>query len=182
MLYILTGDIRSGKTTFLQALADLLRRRAVRVSGILSVRRFGADGSDGYDAVGLPSFGSVLLCADRKETGFFTREIYHFNPDGFAFGETVFDVAGHDGTEVFILDEIGPLEAEGKGWANLLGRLLKAGFPVVIVAMRRSVLDGITSGWDGLPFSVWDIARSDVNKMAGQIEEALSVPDKSCRP
>jgi nucleoside-triphosphatase THEP1 len=181
MLYILTGDLRSGKTTFLRDLAEELRLRAVRVSGILSVRRLKDDGTDGYDAVGIPFFGSELLCTDRKEAGFITWEIYHFNPAGFAFGDTVFDAARHDRAEVFILDEIGPLEVEGKGWANLLGRLLNAGFPVAIVTIRRSMLERVTSGLDGLPWRVWDITRSDVKKMAGLVEDALADPDKSCR-
>jgi nucleoside-triphosphatase THEP1 len=139
---LLTGAVDSGKTAWLQRRAALPGR-----AGFLSCKRFSGSGQDsaflGYDLLFLPSGDSMPLArlaahGDAGE-GWFLFRRFMFDPRAFAAAESRQCEQATAGTEEFLLDEIGPLEMEGRGFAGLLGMLL-TGERDLIISTRPSLI------------------------------------------
>jgi len=48
---------------------------------------------------------------------------------------------------VIIIDEVGPLELEGRGWASILEELMKETEMVQLWTVRESILESVMEQW-----------------------------------
>ncbi len=140
MIEIVTGPINSGKSSWM--LADFARHDSA--DGFICVKVRENDIHTGYD---------LLRPLDNSRQPFI-RKIDHRPPDwnevaiigrhysfcheGFAFAEMIADQAIKNQVCTFFLDELGPLELSGKGFAPLLTRLLHN--PINLVLTVRETL------------------------------------------
>ena len=133
MIRIITGPVDSGKTT---RMLELYRMAGPGTAGGFISRKLFRDGSfTGYEISRLSDGESRLLAVlangDHGEAAVLTPDCFQFSRfiffnDAFRFGESVIEALQQDpGITDLFLDEIGPLELEGKGFAQLLDRLDK---------------------------------------------------------
>ncbi|MBN1993764.1 MAG: hypothetical protein JW953_13775 [Anaerolineae bacterium] len=123
-LFIITGERNVGKTTFCRYLVKLAQETGRQVAGILSLPVFEHNQKVAIAAQNLRT-GQRRRLAIRREAG--QQPIagsptpgWSFDPAVLAWGNTVLQTACP--CDLFIVDELGPLELEcGKGWlAGLL--------------------------------------------------------------
>ena len=138
-LLILTGERGSGKTTLLQRLVKRKTAQGGKVGGLLTPARFEAGEKTGIYVVDLHS-GETRLFASKKPaemTGFTFCE-WIFDPQVLMWGNQV--LASAESADLFIIDEIGPMELEqGEGWTNALTLLAKGAKPnQTMLAVVRS--------------------------------------------
>lgn len=158
---IVTGNIDSGKTTFILTLYNELKRG----SGFVSKKRFVGEGKNldftGYDLMNLNTGESVPLA---YKAGFIPpvwdevcrRGPYSFSRKGFKFGEEIIerfcDEIG-EGCKIEIekepvfIDEIGPLELNGLGFSQALRKILRSRKTLYIV-VRSQILDDVIREFD----------------------------------
>ena len=135
IITIVTGEIDAGKTRY-------LHERASR-SGIaawLSVKSL-----PGYDLLMLPAGGRIPLARPTGSDvprGWFPFRRFFFNPAAFAAAESCWAALDGPPPKELILDEIGPLELEGRGFAPLLRIFLSAGSDLT-VSVRPSLLEAV---------------------------------------
>lgn len=129
MLTIITGEIGSGKTARMLEIFHGLKGKGA--DGIASMKVNRDTEFEGYDLMRLAN-GERKRLAVRKPLyiGEFERPLFYdqfvFDTDAFLFGTGVITAAIDDPTvEHIFLDEIGPLELEGKGFHAALGPLFK---------------------------------------------------------
>ncbi len=135
---IVTGEIDSGKTAWMQSRAEA----EGRVSW-LSVKVFAEYEFIGYDLHMTPTGGTIPLAradsAGGAPSDWFRFRRFWFNPEAFTGAQYFFNrQSAADST--FILDEVGPLEMEGKGFAPLLEKLLKSGASLML-SVRPSLVE-----------------------------------------
>jgi hypothetical protein len=68
-IFLVTGSIRGGKTTFARELTDLLLRKGIRVSGILSERVMEGSSTTGYDIVNIETGERAAFLRQSGEEG-----------------------------------------------------------------------------------------------------------------
>jgi len=135
IITIVTGEIDAGKTRY-------LHERASR-SGIaawLSVKSL-----PGYDLLMLPAGRRIPLArpAENQVPGdWFPFRRFFFNPAAFAAAESCCAALDGPPPKELILDEVGPLELEGRGFAPLFRIFLAAGSDLV-VSVRPSLLEAV---------------------------------------
>ena len=159
---LLTGPVDSGKTAWLLRRAQLPGR-----AGLLSCKRFSGPAQDsaflGYDLLFLPSKESMPLArlADHEDAdgGWLLFRRFLFDPRAFAAAESWYREQNSAGTEEFLLDEVGPLEMEGRGFARLLGMLL-GGERNLIISTRPSLVRAVQ---ERFAFSAAEILSPDQN-------------------
>ncbi|MHB8079401.1 MAG: nucleoside-triphosphatase [Candidatus Krumholzibacteriia bacterium] len=150
---VLTGDSGAGKTTLLLGLAGALRATGLTVGGIAApvVRSDGA--RVGYDLLALDSGVTAPLC--RTEGGAAAPAVgpFRFRAEGLALGRAA--LAAADRCDVVLVDEIGPLELRGEGWAPALPPLWERAGAVVVLAVRPGLVEAVAARWELRPRLVW---------------------------
>jgi len=127
---LLFGPLFSGKSLFVERLADSLRGEGIAVAGFVQRGVFDAGGDKiGYDLVGLSS-GAQRPLARRSKVG-----------RGWRFDEAAFEVAREEvrSSAFTIIDEIGPLELDGRGHAAAVERALTLPGAVLVVVREALV-------------------------------------------
>lgn len=141
---IVTGAIAEGKTAFLGALREMLQSRGITVGGILALRVVEDKTTTGYDILNIASGtqnpflrlkGPVTVGVDR----------FSLIDEGYRAGLEALDPARNRDSVVVIVDEAGPLELRGEGWHYRITELLRSSVPVVVIAVRNSLVDSVIS-------------------------------------
>lgn len=148
MFRLVTGNRDSGKSSYLRELAGI-----TGAAGFLSPKAFRAEGCSGYDILNLSSSERRPLARVVGVSGFSTEGAAAtpgpkwFRFRRFYFDQTVFDWALITAREIvgagrgpLILDELGPLEAEGRGLYEPLMLFLESGRELT-VSCRPSLVE-----------------------------------------
>lgn len=134
MVTIITGEVDSGKTT------ALLRRFSVRPAGkagFVCKKIYEGTALTGYELCSLATPERRIIAVLRGDK-LITEDTFSFGPflffrEGFRLGEEIIERAVKDGgvTELLI-DEIGPLELEGRGFSRIFEVALNSGKDVTV--------------------------------------------------
>lgn len=134
-LILITGKRQVGKSTLCEQLVSELRAASVAVSGLLTRRT----GPHDQEVLELRS-GHVypLTLPFAEEEGSATP---HFRMDPAALARALDALRESFPTQVFILDEVGPLELKrGQGWAAALDWLATESYAAALVVIRPELL------------------------------------------
>lgn len=140
---VITGERGAGKTTLAGAVVACLRAAGVQVGGILApgVHRDGRRYS--FDVVAVASGERRPLACREPQVGWAEERCFWVDPGGFAFGNAALCV---EGLEVVVVDEVGPWELAGSGWAASLDVLVEREVPLLLV-VRRKCLALVLARW-----------------------------------
>ena len=140
LLTLLVGQVDSGKTSFLRRWYQTWRWG----DGVLSAKKFVDSRLIGYDLECLSTGESCpwARVAGEEPVGWETWLAvgpFRMRREGFCFVEAAVDAVLAARQGPMILDEVGPLELAGEGFAPLLRRLL-AGRQPTLAVIRDSCL------------------------------------------
>ena len=172
---IVTGDTGSGKTTLVGQAVDRLRARRVRVAGILAPGFIKDGRRTGFDIVNLATGESTALAREQAgDAGSHARwSRFAFRPEGLDLGARALGPTAHS-ADVIVVDEVGPFELSGGGWAPALDRLSKDYRGTLVLAVRGSVVDAVRARW-GSP----DTVVCEVTGMSAEALAALIITHRS---
>ena len=150
-ILLFTGQVHSGRTRFMEAMAAGLRTRGMEPHGFLS-RGEGRVERTGYMLKDLED-ESLLALAGREELPGWERQgRFYFNPEALMKGNRILEKAMDATAPVIIVDEVGPMELEGRGWAPALDRLVLLQEGIQLWMTRNRVLDRVRERW-GIPLT-----------------------------
>ncbi|MFC2146661.1 nucleoside-triphosphatase, partial [Acidobacteriota bacterium] len=126
MIYIITGGIDEGKTREIEA----IYRQIKKGDGWISKKVFLNKEFAGYEIQRLSTNEKLPLAYKKEYVPPGWDEIYSIGP--FLFSKQAFEFAGKIIDEIIekninpvFIDEIGPLELQGKGFYPMLEKILK---------------------------------------------------------
>ncbi len=140
---ILTGGRGEGKTTFCLALAERARRAGWTVGGIVSPTDWNGGQRDVYRVKDLQSGEERVLARRSEQAGTIQVGAFAFDADGIAFGRQALESARAANVQLMIVDEVGPLELRGDGWAPVLDLLLADVFSVMVWVVRLELVEEV---------------------------------------
>ena len=165
MLVVLTGKVGVGKSTICRKVIGLCRNRGYSSGGVLTYK----DGDGDILARDVHRGTEMTLASRNREHGGPRAGAYSFNPEGLAFGMDALN-RGAD-LPLLVVDEIGPLELAGSGFANAvpLVRHRKTGHCIVVI--RSNLLDSFLPQLGGAPlvFETTTSSRDDIPFRIAQI-------------
>ncbi len=112
-----------GKQLFLKELIAKLRGKGYRIGGILAEGFWNGGSRDRFELVDLRTNDRILYCQRKAINDWPKIRHFYVNPKGIEFGEKALLPSNLEDTEIIAIDEIGPFEMDGKGWANALKRI-----------------------------------------------------------
>ena len=120
-LIVITGTRGDGKTSFVRSCVEHAARCGWSTGGIISPAVLEAGQRVGYDIESVRSAERrrlAMLVDDPRQKADAGR--YSFAEDAVRFGNETLVAAAAAGCEVIAIDEVGPLELRGGGWAPAL--------------------------------------------------------------
>lgn len=147
-IFIITGEVGSGKTTRLGELTTELRQMGIHMAGFLSLRNLQHGERTGYTLVNIRDGSEHLFASTGAHAGWPRYGRFFFNPKALAEGEKIIKKAIEQKSRLVLIDEVGPLELEGNGWAEMLDLLLKEKELSQIWVVRENILDVVLERWN----------------------------------
>ncbi len=145
MIHMITGAVNQGKSTQLLGIYRSLQKG----DGFYNRKIYHGDCFVGQEIVHLAT-GESRLFAFRD--GFIPEnwheecryDTFSFSREGLSFGREIIRNALDSNIEPLFIDEIGPLELEGKGFSKLFSSLLAASGEIYLV-VRESCLENVVN-------------------------------------
>ena len=169
-MILLTGDKHSGKTRFILELAQQTRLHGRRVAGIASPGFWKNGMRNGFELLDLDTGRRQLL--SMRVPGL-QPVPFMFDALGLESGKKALSAARCSRADLVIVDEVGPLELRGAGWAPCLKELLPLSAPLQIWVVRRSIAEKIQAHFRIK--AAWADINQD-NCMSGLLERLLQGP------
>lgn len=166
---ILSGRIGEGKTSMLNSVAALLKEKGITAGGILSPAVQENNQRVGYDLIRLTDGEQMVLSRISDQPGWVKVGKFTVFEEGFRFGVQALEPDNNQGSEVVLIDEIGPWELEGEGWAQSVNALLLADKPMVWV-VRETLADQVVSEWNLTDYRILRISETTVYEVVDFIK------------
>lgn len=144
---VLTGKSGSGKTSLAQAVVEALRRKGIPVCGILAPGYWEAGQRSGFDIVDLSAGRRTRLAFREANPKQGAVVPFSFDPEGLKLGRAALRPESWPAGGVMFVDEVGPLELRGGGWANALDQLTANQNGPLVLVIREALVDQVTARW-----------------------------------
>lgn len=169
-VHIVTGEKGAGKSTLVAELSREFRGRGKAVGGIHAPGLWSQGRRTGFDVVDLGTGQKESLCLLEGPVEWTHLGPFRFSPEGMRFGLRALARAREQDVDLLVVDEVGPLELRGEGWAPELDRLAAERRKPMLWVVRSSAVDDVRRRWGLDVATVWEAGRSN----AEQIVHALS--------
>ena len=160
MIYILTGPVGSGKTTFLKKVIEELKRQAFKLDGYLSEAIMQDREKIGYDLLDLKSRRAVPFIRKSGRQDWQKIGPYFFIPEGLSLAKKII-LRGRE-AEVLVVDEIGPLELSGQGLWDALEKVIFQRAQKSLLVLRRGILEEFLNLVGKIRIKIFDIEEGDI--------------------
>jgi len=143
MLFILTGPLHSGKTTLLKNIVKVLENKNMRIDGFLSQAVNKNNDCIGYDLFDLKNKKSFPYMQKPGKDKWIKSGSYFLNPKGLKEAKKI--ISRKKDIDIFIVDEVGPLELSGKGLFPELEKLIREPVVPMLIVVQSRILESFLS-------------------------------------
>lgn len=173
-IFIVTGAIGDGKTTFIRNLTGVFRGNGIESGGVLSERVMNGSHVTGYDLVNIRTGQREVLLRENGECGPSFIGRYSICLAAVETGNNILMslVTGSDA--IVVVDEVGLLELRGEGWAESLEKLTETSRNHLILAVRNIFLDRVIEKWDLKDPVVFDVTKTTFNDAFAEIRGSIT--------
>jgi nucleoside-triphosphatase THEP1 len=172
-IFLLSGKVQGGKTTLLARLTREFRKERISLSGFLCEGAFSGGSRSGFTLVNLESNSRHPLATVDKNEGWNRFRRFYFNPEALEEGKRIVLDGLQRNVELVVLDEVGPMELEGKGWSPLLQVLQRDYCTVQLWVVRDSVIEAATERWNIPVENVYSIPGDGVETTMNELKERI---------
>jgi nucleoside-triphosphatase THEP1 len=177
-VFIITGSVREGKTTFANNLIEFFRENNISAGGIISERVMTDSTTTGYDVINIETGEKAIFLRQDEECG--SEKIGKFTicPDGLAMGRTILHSLIMKGNLIIIVDEVGLLELKGKGWSDGISELLKTTGKNIILTIRNTFVNEVKIKFGISEAIILNISETNYEEAGRLIMKNIELPDQ----
>jgi nucleoside-triphosphatase THEP1 len=139
-VFIVSAGIAEGKTAFIKELAGVLQTNSIVVGGFYAPRIIQDHRTIGYDLVSVETGESYNFLRIKQDHSIAYVGMFEINSYGIGQGRQILSAEKVRGKDIVIIDEIGRLELDDKGWNRSLKYLLTVSELCLILAVRKDFL------------------------------------------
>jgi nucleoside-triphosphatase THEP1 len=177
MVFLVTGETAVGKTTFLSKLVQILIDQGVSVGGFLAPAVMIGDDRSGFDVFDIRTGTSAPLCRRSDRSSALRAGPFVFDTAGFAFGSNALAQALAEGLQVLCIDEVGPLEIDGHGWASALRQVLASHHGALLLVVRSRLVARSQESFGFHARGIWTVTDTVPAEAANRLLTALRSAD-----
>ena len=169
-IYVVTGKIESGKTTFIHELVTKLKTEQISVSGIYSKRIVENYMTTGYNVVKISNGDSIKFLRTKGSRNQQRIGKFYIYDEGLVAGKEELLL---NKTQIKVIDEIGKLELEGKGWCESLYQIIEYPESNLLLSVREEVVNEVNLKFGFTPEMIYSVNESRNNNLYLRILEDL---------
>ncbi len=173
-VFLITGRVMTGKSSYAGRLVDQLREKGVRIAGFLAS---GVDQDQerlGFDLLNLQTGKKTLLSRkDPVPEDWIRYGRYAFDPEAFEMANREIILQSEQDPEILFLDEVGPLELQNLGWAPTIESQLISCCTLQLWIVRKSLIEKVIKKWNLQRVSVIDIEITSTEALLEMLLEEI---------
>lgn len=163
-VFIVTGMQGGGKTSALAAIVASYTTRGGTARGILSHVVYEGSERVGYDLETLSPRTRMPLCRVRGLAGGTSIGPFTFSDEAITLGLRALAPSHEREGTAYIVDEVGPLELKGLGWAPALPALLRDPSAMVVLAVRPDLIVPVQERFGFTATTIWRMSGGVVDE------------------
>ena len=165
-IFIISGPVGGGKTTFTKNIIEFLKDQDIKSEGILSERITGGSETLGYDIIDISTGKREVFLRENEKTGNEKIGKFYISPKGLAKGRSILEELTTYITGIVIIDEVGLLELQGRGWHDSISELLEKSSNHILITVRDKFVDEVKKKWNLSDAIIFNVPDND-NRKAG---------------
>lgn len=165
-IFIISGPVGGGKTTFTKNIIEFLKDQDIKSEGILSERITGGSETLGYDIIDISTRKREVFLRENEKTGNEKIGKFYISPKGLAKGRSILEELVTYITGIVIIDEVGLLELQGRGWHDSISELLEKSSNHILMTVRDKFVDEVKKKWNLSDAIIFNVPDND-NRKAG---------------
>jgi len=157
-IYIISGETRSGKTTFLKSVIEDFKKDGKNIGGILALGIDHKNERYGFEIENVATGQKTLLCSREPKPESINTGRFYFYKEGLNFGIQAL-TTNLDNIDWLVIDEVGYLELKGQGWFEAIEKAMKQTNLNMIWVVRKRILEEVLNQWPYFNFYVMNINK-----------------------
>jgi nucleoside-triphosphatase len=159
-LIIVTGEIGEGKTSYLKKIIADVKAEGIEIKGFLSPVVFDDKIKTGYNLLNITDNTEMNFIREKEPSRAIKFRKYYFSNEGIAKGNNILLSYKENVSGILVIDEIGPWELEGRGWAECLNKLTELPQYKMIWIVRKEILEVVIKKWNLQNPAIIDISQT----------------------
>lgn len=171
-IFLITGDFHQGKTTFARETVNLLDHQGFKTAGILSEGTFKKGERDGFTLVDVKTQNRIKLCTIHPVKGWQKYRKFYFNPAAIQMGNQILHT--QHSNHIVLIDEVGPMEMEKKGWYDGMKTLCERDEIIQIWVVRNILIDRVKQAFNIPGCNIFDIEKDNCKELIHRIKSKIT--------
>jgi nucleoside-triphosphatase THEP1 len=164
-IFIITGEIHQGKTTYAELLASKLSKAGFKCGGFFSAGIMNNGVRDSYILKKIGDEENIPLASISNKKDWKNFKRFWFNPNAFIKGNLWIKEALDQKSEIIFIDEIGPIELDGQGWSESLDLLVDKKEVIQFWIVRRALVEKVKEKWQLIESNVIQINKDEISEI-----------------
>jgi len=173
-IFIITGKIDSGKTTFIKNLIENLKEKKIKVGGIYSQKIFENNVRIGYDLFDINTNKSEIFLRKNINGNYNKIGIFSIFPKALELRIESLKPENNTENKIVIIDEIGNLEFSDKAWAKSLEELIKFPQNHILIVVREALTEKVIEKWNLQNYTVFNLHEAENKIIENVIIETIN--------
>jgi nucleoside-triphosphatase THEP1 len=173
-LFIISGSKNEGKTWLAKNLVEVFRENEIPFGGFLSEKVREGSQVIGYDLVDILTGNREILLRESDETGMNMIGRFAIFPQGLKKGIQLLSHAQLLGKRLVIIDEVGRLELNDKGWSESISSLMKTSNIHLLFIVRDTFIDEVISKWNIAQPHIFKVSQTDHQECGRSIIDEMN--------
>jgi len=173
-IIIITGEIGEGKTTFTRKVVENLREDGFRIGGFFAIGMDENGKRAGFNLLDITTGIPVELCSIIRHENRLKTGQYFFNPEGLDKGNELLKMEKLEGKQLVVIDEVGPLEMNDRGWASSIATLCRVSSVPQLWIVRKSLAETVARKWNVGNVWIFDVKSDTDDQVTKRIMEILA--------
>jgi nucleoside-triphosphatase THEP1 len=133
------------------------------------------EGSDttGYDIVDITTGKREVFLRENEISGKETIGKFYISPAGLEKGRSILSALVSEKTGIVIIDEVGLLELQGRGWHNSISELLEKSSNNILMTVRDKYVDDVKKKWNLTEAIIFNVPDNDNRKASWLIYQQI---------
>ncbi|MDF1550934.1 MAG: nucleoside-triphosphatase, partial [Bacteroidales bacterium] len=173
-VFIVTGGIAEGKTSFLINLANELKGNGFSLGGFFAPRTLEHNKTIGYRLISVETgeeSGFLKLKESAVNEGIGRFEIENA---GLTFGEKLLTPQAIKNKQLIIIDEIGKLELNDGGWKDSFEKLVRISDQYILISVRNDFVDSVVEKFALQDCSYFPVSKTSINEVVEVISSKIN--------
>ncbi len=175
--FIISGPLHSGKTTFTEGVLTELKKYGINMVGFLSKGNTNDASRSAYQLQPIGEGSGMLLCSSQPIETHIRFGRFYFNQQAIDAGNQILREGIEKNAELFVIDEIGPLEINNKGWAPSIDSLSEAKAITQLWVVRENLIMPVIRKWHLGKAEVFLIHENTPKNVALKILQEMGLSD-----